>query len=206
MPLSSLEPREARARTRGSTIFETFKAQNAEICTPPRPCPPAPWTPDRPCRARERGNDFRDFQGSKRRNLHSPAPVPPTPWTSRPEPREARARMRGSTTCKAQNAEICTVSASVPPAPWTNWNLERPEHGRGGVRFSRPPPPRAPPRPGPQRGQSTGAGEYDFRDVQGSKCRNLYWSVSTAVPQSFEAVEALVRLPHNIFNVLADAC
>ena len=70
--------REARVRARGSTIFETFKSQNAEICTPPRPCPPRPehW----------RGEyDFRDFQGSKCRNLYSPTPVPPCAL----DPREA---------------------------------------------------------------------------------------------------------------------
>ena len=35
-------------RVRGSTIFETFEAQNAEICTPPRPCLPANWNLERP--------------------------------------------------------------------------------------------------------------------------------------------------------------
>ena len=105
----TLQNRYARAfcahrnsRARGSTSFETFKAQKTENCTPPHPCPPV-----------------------SHRNL------------------EARARARGST-FKAQKAEICT-----PPRP-------------------------CPPAPGQKRGQSTGAGEYEFRDFQGAKCRNLY--------------------------------
>ena len=43
-----LDPTQARARARGSTAFETFKAQNAEICTPPRPCLQANWNLERP--------------------------------------------------------------------------------------------------------------------------------------------------------------
>ena len=119
-PPSPLDTREARARARGSTIFETFKAENAEICTPPRPCPPAPWTP------------------------------------------------------------------------------ERPEHGRGGVRFSRLsrlkmlksvlPRARAPHRPGPRRGQSTGAGEYDFGDFQGY--------ITYIYIHTYTYTRACVRAPH----------
>ena len=116
---------EKPARAWKSTIFETFTAQNAEICTPLRPCPPAPWTP----RGQSTG------EGSpKCRNLYSPAPVPPR--------------------------QICSPT--------------------------------------------TGAGEYDFRDFQGSKCRNLY-SPAPVPPSSLDPREAM-RLPHNIFDVLADAC
>ena len=65
-----------------SANLESFKAQNAEICTsrlktPKSVLPPPP--------AQE--HDFRDFHGSKRRNLYSPAPVPPSSL----DPREARA-------------------------------------------------------------------------------------------------------------------
>ena len=150
LPPSSLHPREARARARGSTIFETFKAQNVL----PRGC----------------------------RNLHSPAPLPPSSL----HPREARARARGSTifeTFKAQNAEICT-----PPRLPKSLLTRAP----------------APQLPAPQRGQSAGAGEYDFRDFQSSKCRNLY-SPAPVPPSSLDAREAM-RLPNNLFDVLADAC
>ena len=108
-----LDKREARARARGSTIFETFKAQMLKSVLARARAPPPPRRP------------------------------------------EAKARARGSTnfeTFRAQNAEICT-----PP--------ERLEHGRGGVRISRL---------SKCRNLYSGAGEYDFRDFQGSKCRNLY--------------------------------
>ena len=92
------------------------------------------------------GQYFRDFQGSK--SQKSVLPRARTPRLSRlKKPKSVLPRARGSTifeTFKAQNAEIC-----APPRP-------------------------CPPAPGQKRGQSTGAGEYDFRDFQRSKCRNLY--------------------------------
>ena len=89
---SSLDAREASARARGSTIFETFFAQNAEICTPPRPCPPVP----------EHGRTIFEAQNAEICT----------------DLREARAPARGSKAFKAQNAEIYSP-APVPPAPWS---------------------------------------------------------------------------------------
>ena len=55
MPKSVL-PRARGPPRPGSTIFETFNAQNAEICTPPRPCPPPP--PEAKARARGSTNPW----------------------------------------------------------------------------------------------------------------------------------------------------
>ena len=83
--------KKTRARARGSTIFETFKAQNAEICTPPRPSPPAlsrsrnlySPAPVPPSFLDPRGHGHVGVRFSrlsrKCRNLYSPAPVPPRP-------------------------------------------------------------------------------------------------------------------------------
>ena len=191
-----LNKREARARTRGSTIFETFKAQNAEICTP---VPPAAWTPE--AKARARGN-FENFQGSKCRNLRL---CPPAPGQKRgqstgageydfrdqnaardPPPPGPQNQSTGTWEYEFRNFQGSKCRnlyspAPVPPRPWTK---ERPEHGRGGVRFSRLstlkmpksvlPRARAPAAWTPCRDQSTGTREYEFRNFQGSKCRNLY--------------------------------
>ena len=139
----TLQNRYARAfcahrnsRARGSTIFETFKAQNAEICTPPRPCPPAAWTPKAKARARGSTN-FRNFQGSKCRNLYSPGE-------------------RGST-----NFETIRMPKSVLP--------------RAGAGAPQP------------RGQSTGTGQYDFRDFQGSKSQKSVLPRARARPWTPEA-------------------
>ena len=125
-------------RVRGSTIFETFKAQNAEICTPPRPCPPRPG-PQRGQSTDAGEHDFRDFQGSKRRNLYSPRPCPPRPGPQRGQSTDAGEYENAGQSTGAGEYDFRDFQASkrrnlysptpCPPAPWTP---ERPEHRRGG--------------------------------------------------------------------------
>ena len=156
MPKSVL-PRARGPPRPGSTIFETFNAQNAKICTPP---------------ARASTN-FETFRAQNAEICTPPRPCPPPLGK-----REARARARGSTifeTFRAQNAEICTPPRPCPPPP----GPQRPKHGEyeafksQNAEICTPPHP-CPPAPGQKRGQSTGAGEYEFRDFHFSKCRNLY--------------------------------
>ena len=155
-----LDKREARARARGSTIFETAPGQKRGQSTkmPKSVLPRAgAGAPQPRGQSTGTGQYFRDVQGSK--SQKSVLPRARTPRLSRlKKPKSVLPRARGSTifeTFKAQNAEICTPPRPCPPAPaWT-------EHGRGGVRFSRLstlkmpksvlPRARAPPPPGPHR-------------------------------------------------------
>ena len=163
---------EARTGTR-EYDFETFKAQNAEICTPPRPCPPAPaWTKERP----EHG----------------------------------RGGVRFSRLSGLKNAEICTPPRRrrCPPA-------QRPEHGHGAVRFERLSRLKKPKSVLPRaRGPQPPWTPCKFGKTFTSCHPHLRWSHTALVsgksddetaccspiPQTFEA---LVRLPHNLFDVLA---
>ena len=187
MPPSFRDP-EARARQRrstNSTIFETFKAQNAEICTPLRPCPPAALTPEAKARAR-RSTKIETFRAQNAEICTPPRPCPPATGQKRGQSTGAgeydfRDRSWTKERPEHQNAEICTPPRRrrCPPA-------QRPEHGHGAVfsRRSRLKKPEicTPPRPYPETFKAQkaeictppGTREYDFRDFQGSKCRNLY--------------------------------
>ena len=133
-----LDKREARALARGSTSFETFRAQKCRnLSSPaPAPMPPSPEprarargstiliVPQRPERARGSTN-FEIFKAQKAEICTPPRPCPPVSWTP-----EARARARGSTIFEtAQNAEICTPPRPWPPAPmdpmqvWKNFHI-----------------------------------------------------------------------------------
>ena len=127
----------------GVRISETFRAQNAEICTPPESggvrisrlseCrnlyspAPARVPPSPEARARARGSTiFETFKAQKARNLYSPAPVP-----QRPE------RARGITISRL--SRLNKKPKSVLPRARAPQILgpQRPEHGHAGVRFSR---------------------------------------------------------------------
>ena len=167
----SLHPREARARARGVRLSDFLPRARAAPCTPEMP------------RARARGSTI--FETPKAQNLPPSSLYPKRGQSTGAEEYSRLSRLKMP----------CTPPRPCPPAPWTP---ERPEHGRGGVRFSRLSKLKMPKSVLPRArasqlpGQSTGAGEYDFRDFQRSKCRNLY-SPAPVPPSSLDAREARAR-------------
>ena len=197
----------------GGTIFETFKAQNAEICTPRRPCPP--HTLDhREARARARGSTIFETKLKTPKFVLPRARAPQLPGPQRGQSTGAGG-VRFSRLSRLKMPKSVLPGARVPPTPWT---IERPEHGRGGVRFSRQSSKRrnlyslAPVPPSsldPREARARARGGYDFRDFQGSKCRNLLpcarappppWSVST-IFETFRAQKAEICTPRSLREV-----
>ena len=164
---------------------------------------PRARTPE--ARTGTREYDFETFKAQQKAEICTPpCPCPPVSWTP-----EARARARGSTifdTFKAQNAEICT-----PPRPPAAWTPEAKARARGSTNFETFKAQNAEICTPRARGPQPPWTPCKFGKTFTSCHPHLRWSHSSPfsddetaccspIPQTFEA---LVRLPHNLFDVLA---
>ena len=202
---------EARARARGSTIFETFKAQKARNLYSPAPAPQRP--------ERARGITIsRLSRLNKKPKSVLPRPCPPDSWTP-----EAGARARGSTIFETFKAQL--PKSALPRACARPWTPEAKARARGSTNFetlrlkimpksvlprARGPQPRWTPC---KFGKTFTSCHPHLRWSHSSPFRQ-HWSHTALVsgksddetaccspiPQTFET---LVRLPHNLFDVLA---
>ena len=184
-----LDKREARARARGSTIFET--AQNAEICTPPRPCPPA-LTPRGKSVLPRRGQstgageyDFRDFQGSK-----MPKSVLPRDGAGAPQPRgqstgTGQYDFRDFQGSKSQKSVLPRARGPEARTGTREYDFETFKAQNAEICTPAPVPPR--PCMDKREARARARGSTIFETFRAQKCRNLYSPATAPVPPSPEA-------------------